>query len=98
MNETLKLLKRFAAVCLILLCITAALGAATVVRNNSRLLAFGQAEQQVAFSMDTQVVTFQAGEVAHVLPRVSPWLRYARHMPAPVGTWLMFAYTLMATG
>jgi len=94
MNETMKLLKRFAVVCLILLCVTAALGAATVVRNNSRLLTFGQAGQQVAFSMDTQVVTFQAGEVARVLPRISPWLRWARHAPVPLGTWLMLAYSV----
>ncbi|MCL2446156.1 MAG: hypothetical protein FWD06_05265 [Oscillospiraceae bacterium] len=92
MTETLKLLKRFAATCLILLCLTAALGAATVVRNNSRLLTFGQAGQQVAFSMDMQVITFQVSDVTHELPRISPWLRWARHAPAPLGAWLMVAY------
>ncbi|MCL2531695.1 MAG: hypothetical protein FWE40_06020 [Oscillospiraceae bacterium] len=98
MTETLKLLKHFAATCLILLCLTAALGAATVVRNNSRLLTFGQAGQQVAFSMDTQVMTFQTGEVLHVLPRISPWLRLARHAPAPLGAWLLMAYAAQSSG
>ena len=98
MNETMKLLKRFAATCLILLCVTAALGAATVVRNNSRLLTFGQAGQQVAFSMDRQVVTFESGDIAHELPRIMPWLRWARHAPAPLGAWLMVAYAARGSG
>gem|GEM_PF-4905145 len=86
------MLKRFAALCLIVLCLTAALGAASVVRSNTQLLTFGEAGQQVAFSMDTQTVTVATSETVHVLPRVSAWLRWARHAPAPVGTWLMLAY------
>ena len=97
MNETLKLLKGFATTCLIVLCITAALGAGTVVRNNSRLLTFGQAGQQFAFSMDAQVITIARDEFTHALPRMSPWLRYARLAPAPVGTWLLLAYAFYPT-
>lgn len=94
MTETFKLLKRFAATCLILLCLTAAFGAATVVHSNSRLLTFGEAGQQVAFSMNSQVITFETNEEARVLPRLSPWLRWARHAPAPLGTWFMLAYAI----
>jgi hypothetical protein len=89
MTETLKLLKRFAAVCLILLCIIAMASGAAIVSTNSRQLAFGEAGQQVGFSFDAQIVTIQTQQQLFEWTPVVRWVRLA---PAPVGTWLMLAY------
>ena len=89
-TETLKLLKRFAAISLIMLCGIAMVCGAAIVNQNSRALAFGEPGQQVGFVLDPQVVTVQSGEF---ILEWSPALRWARFAPAPAGTWLMLVYS-----
>ena len=89
MSEMLKLLKRFAATCLLLLCVTAMFCGGTVVRSNTRHMAFGEAGQQVGFSFDPEVTTITTGQRVIEWPALSPALQWARLTPAPVGTVIM---------
>ena len=95
MTESLKLLKRFAALCLLLLCFTGMVCGAAVVRGNTRYLAFGEQGQQVGVSFDPEVTAISAGEFAMEWPALSPALRWARLTPAPVGTVFMFVGLIM---
>lgn len=92
MTESLKLLKHFAAICLILLCGIAMLCGVAVVRSNTRQLSFGEEGQQVGFSFDAEVTTIQAGQQLLEWPAFSPALALARLAPAPIGTWLMVVH------
>ena len=86
MNESLKLLKRFALVSLLALCLIAMLCGGAVVNNNSRLLALGEAGQQAGLHFDSETVTLTAGQQALVWPAGAAALHWARLAPAPIGT------------
>jgi len=87
MTETLKLLKRFTAICLIMLCVIAMVCGAAIVNHNSRYLTLGETGRQVGLTLGSEVVSLQSDEFTLVW---SPALRWARFMPAPVGTFFMF--------
>jgi len=89
MIESLKLLKRFAALCLLLLCAIGMICGATLVRSNTRHMAFGEPGRQVGFSFDPEVTTITTDLRVLEWPALSPTLSMARFAPAPVGTVFM---------
>ena len=85
MPETLKFLKRFALISLLLLCLTAMACGAALVDANTRFLSQGIGGREVGISLDRQTTAFMMDDLAYPLP-LAPLLRYARFAPAPVGT------------
>lgn len=89
MGETLKLLKRFALVSLLCLCVTGALCGGAMVDENTRKLALGETGAQVGLRGDQQTVTFfKQTETAAALaefPSPGPLVRVLRLAPAPLG-------------
>ena len=88
--ETLRLVKRFAALSLLLLCVIGMVCGAATVRSNTRDMAFGEPGRQVGVSFDAEVTTITTDRRVMEWPALSPALSAARFAPAPVGTLLMF--------
>ena len=89
MTESLKLLKRFTVLCMLLLCFIAMLCGGAVVDRNTRQLALGESKRQVGFSLDRETTTIMTGRQTVTWPTASPALRRARYAPAPLGTLVM---------
>ena len=89
MSETLSLLRRFAMLSLLCLCVTATLCGAAMVDENTRQLALGERGAQVGLRGDAQTVTFFRQADAPVdlaaFPSPEPLLRALRLAPAPLG-------------
>ena len=93
--EILKLLKRFAALCLLLLCGIGMACGVFMVRSNTRHMAFGEAGRQVGFSFDPEVTSITTGQRVLEWPSTSATLQWARLAPAPVGTLVMVIDSLI---
>ena len=91
MTEILKFLKRFTLISLLLLCLTAMACGAALVDANTRFLSLGEQGRQVGISLDRETTTFLMDEHAYALP---PLLRYARFVPAPIGTLVALGETI----
>ncbi|MCL2106902.1 MAG: hypothetical protein FWH26_07615 [Oscillospiraceae bacterium] len=90
MNESIKLLKRFALASLLCLCVTAMVCGGVAVDENTRRLAFGTRGRQVGVSFDRETTTLQLGGGKTVdLPPLMPVVQAMRYAPAPVGCWVM---------
>ncbi|MDR2753514.1 MAG: hypothetical protein LBB50_04310 [Oscillospiraceae bacterium] len=85
MNESFKILKRFALTCLLCLCFVAMLCGGALVQSNTRRLSLGTPGQQVGFLADRQTVTLQSGGRTVRLPALGTALYWARLAPAPLG-------------
>ena len=85
MTETLKLLRRFALVSLLLLCVTAMFCGAALVDTNTRYLSLGDPGRQVGFALDKETVTLRWDTRTVPLPPLAPMTRWARLAPAPAG-------------
>ena len=72
MSESLRLLKRFALVSLLLLCVTAMACGVALVDSNTRFLSLGEPGRQVAFAMDRETTTFMMDELSIDLPSLDP--------------------------
>jgi len=71
MSETLRLLKRFALVSLLLLCVVAMACGAALVDTNTRFLTLGEPGRQVAFAMDRTTTTLMVDRLSIALPPMS---------------------------
>ena len=97
MGESLRLVKRFAAACLMTLCVIGMGCGAALADSNTRRLALDEPGRQVGFSFDRETVTIMSGEQAFALPALAPVLRWARLAPAPLGTLVMVIASLTPT-
>jgi len=98
MTETQKLLKRFALVSLLLLCVTAMLCGAALVDSNTRWLSLGDPGRQVGFALDRETVTLRWGTGAVALPSIASAVQWARLAPAPAGCLIQLGETIWRAG
>ncbi len=92
MNETLRLLKRFALLSLLCLCVIGMFCGGAMVDENSRQLTLGETGTQVGLRQDRQTVTFyKAAETPTALadfPSADSLLSVLRLAPAPLGNFI----------
>jgi len=87
--ELLKLLRRFAALSLLLLCVIGMACGTAIVRSNTRHMALGEPGRQVGFSFDPEVTTITTDLRVLEWPSAPTALQWMRLAPAPLGTLFM---------
>ena len=86
MSESVKLLKRFALSCLLLLCVTAMFCGGALVDSNSRFLSLGDPGRQVGITTDKETVTLRWDGQGVALPPLAPVVQWLRLAPVPAGS------------
>ncbi len=94
MTETLKLLKKFALISLLMLCVIGLVCGVIMVDTNTRFLTLGDPGQLVGIALDKQTVTLRWDTKSLALPPLSEAVQVLRLSPAPLGSLIAFGESI----